>query len=415
MRACWSRPARAKPKTGWWCSTDSRARAAQPQDGARVSGSSVDLSTAPEAQRYCARYGADPARYGRSAATVAAAGEDRQRSVRSRLFEVHSLLQVRRSVRNRRAEHLRDRRRRARVRRAHLDRIRRAAARFGVRVLRQLHRRLSDRRADVFAEHEMRAAGTWDEARQTQTDTICPYCGVGCTLRAPRPGRTRSSRSRRRSRTASRTATSASRAGSERPTCRPRGTRRVSADERRVVPGGPSRPRYRARRDGPDAKARRRRHRRAARDAAASPDGDADAGGHDAHAGKRLRAGRRLSLRRGHRARARRVRGDQLLLSTPLSTRDQRYNVVNVELSRRDRRICSGSNGTSRPAAPAVSAAARSSTPCTTSASNRSTTTCGFRPTCSTRCPSGCAKRNGSSPRPAACTPPRCSPKPANC
>ena len=33
------------------------------------------------------------------------------------------------------------------------------------------------------SEHELRAAGRWDESRQTQTDTICPYCGVGCTLR----------------------------------------------------------------------------------------------------------------------------------------------------------------------------------------------------------------------------------------
>ena len=32
------------------------------------------------------------------------------------------------------------------------------------------------------SEHDMRAAGTWDESRQRQTDTICPYCGVGCTL-----------------------------------------------------------------------------------------------------------------------------------------------------------------------------------------------------------------------------------------
>ena len=32
------------------------------------------------------------------------------------------------------------------------------------------------------SEHEMRASGTWDEAAQTTTDTICPYCGVGCTL-----------------------------------------------------------------------------------------------------------------------------------------------------------------------------------------------------------------------------------------
>jgi predicted molibdopterin-dependent oxidoreductase YjgC len=32
------------------------------------------------------------------------------------------------------------------------------------------------------SEFDMRQAGTWDESRQTQTDTICPYCGVGCTL-----------------------------------------------------------------------------------------------------------------------------------------------------------------------------------------------------------------------------------------
>jgi predicted molibdopterin-dependent oxidoreductase YjgC len=32
------------------------------------------------------------------------------------------------------------------------------------------------------SEFQMRQAGAWDEARQTKTDTICPYCGVGCTL-----------------------------------------------------------------------------------------------------------------------------------------------------------------------------------------------------------------------------------------
>jgi len=31
-------------------------------------------------------------------------------------------------------------------------------------------------------EYDMRAAGTWNEALQTRTDTICPYCGVGCEL-----------------------------------------------------------------------------------------------------------------------------------------------------------------------------------------------------------------------------------------
>jgi predicted molibdopterin-dependent oxidoreductase YjgC len=32
------------------------------------------------------------------------------------------------------------------------------------------------------SERDHRDAGTWDESRQTVTSTICPYCGVGCTL-----------------------------------------------------------------------------------------------------------------------------------------------------------------------------------------------------------------------------------------
>ena len=32
------------------------------------------------------------------------------------------------------------------------------------------------------SEFELRRQGKWDESRQTRTDTICPYCGVGCTL-----------------------------------------------------------------------------------------------------------------------------------------------------------------------------------------------------------------------------------------
>jgi len=32
------------------------------------------------------------------------------------------------------------------------------------------------------SEHALRLAGKWDESRQSVTETICPYCGVGCTL-----------------------------------------------------------------------------------------------------------------------------------------------------------------------------------------------------------------------------------------
>ena len=31
-------------------------------------------------------------------------------------------------------------------------------------------------------EFDKRAEDTWDEAAIETTDTICPYCGVGCTL-----------------------------------------------------------------------------------------------------------------------------------------------------------------------------------------------------------------------------------------
>jgi predicted molibdopterin-dependent oxidoreductase YjgC len=32
-------------------------------------------------------------------------------------------------------------------------------------------------------EFDMRVDGTWNPSSMTETDTICPYCGVGCTLR----------------------------------------------------------------------------------------------------------------------------------------------------------------------------------------------------------------------------------------
>lgn len=32
------------------------------------------------------------------------------------------------------------------------------------------------------SEYDMRQAGSWDESLQSSTDTICPYCGVGCEL-----------------------------------------------------------------------------------------------------------------------------------------------------------------------------------------------------------------------------------------
>ena len=61
-------------------------------------------------------------------------------------------------------------------------------------------------------EFDLRQAGQWRPETQTVTDTICPYCGVGCTLSVHVQDQ-KISRSCRRSTTKSRAATCASRAG----------------------------------------------------------------------------------------------------------------------------------------------------------------------------------------------------------
>ena len=200
--------------------------------------SSVDLSTTPDVERVdrrirrqagalrpagAARAGRNARRVGRRTSRAAGSGvrrdrrradEGRQRSLRPRLRQVHSLLQVRRGVRAGSSEHFRHRRRRPRVRRAHLHRVRRAAPRVGVRVLRQLHRRVPHRRAD--GEDRVR------QARRGHVGRVADDAN-GHDLPVLRRRAVRSrlhvddgeiSRRRRRSRTRSRRAISASRAAS---------------------------------------------------------------------------------------------------------------------------------------------------------------------------------------------------------
>ncbi len=145
-------------------------------------GSSVDLSLAPQVAGYIERYGADPGRYGPAAETVAQPVKiDNPLYVRdySRCILCYKCVEA-----------------------CGLD----AQNTFAIAVAgRGFEARISTE-ADVplpasacvycgncigvcptgalmfRSEHEMRQAGTWDEAAQTRTDTICPYCGVGCTL-----------------------------------------------------------------------------------------------------------------------------------------------------------------------------------------------------------------------------------------
>ena len=146
-------------------------------------GSSVDLSTAPDALRFSARYGADPSRYGKEAATVAQPVKiDNQLYVRdySKCILCYKCVEA------------------CGTDAQNTFAIAAAGRGFDAHISTEFDVVLPDS-ACVYcgncigvcptgalmfsSEHEMRAEGTWDESRQTQTDTICPYCGVGCTLR----------------------------------------------------------------------------------------------------------------------------------------------------------------------------------------------------------------------------------------
>jgi len=145
-------------------------------------GSSVDLSTAPDAQRYIAQYDADPARYGPKGATVKQPVKiDNELYVRdySKCIACYKCVEA------------------CGVDAQNTFAIAMAGRGFDAHISTEYDVPLPDS-ACVYcgncigvcptgalmfrSEHEMREAGTWNEAAQTQTDTICSYCGVGCTL-----------------------------------------------------------------------------------------------------------------------------------------------------------------------------------------------------------------------------------------
>jgi predicted molibdopterin-dependent oxidoreductase YjgC len=144
--------------------------------------SSVDLSTAPEVRRYCERYAADPQRYGGSAATVGqpvkidnalyvrdyakcilcykcveACGEDAQNTfaiaVAGRGFDAHISTEYDVALPDSACVY--------------------CGNCIGVCPTGALM---------FTSEHELRQRGQWNEEEQRTTDTICSYCGVGCTL-----------------------------------------------------------------------------------------------------------------------------------------------------------------------------------------------------------------------------------------
>jgi predicted molibdopterin-dependent oxidoreductase YjgC len=145
-------------------------------------GSSVDLSRSPQAQQYMARYDARPDRFGRESATVAQPVKvDNELYVRdyARCILCYKCVEA------------------CGTDAQNTFAIAVAGRGFDARISTEFDAPLPDS-ACVYCgncigvcptgalmatpEFEMRKAGTWDESRQQEVRTICPYCGVGCNL-----------------------------------------------------------------------------------------------------------------------------------------------------------------------------------------------------------------------------------------
>ena len=144
-------------------------------------GSSVDLSTAPGVAGMMARYGADPKRFGAAETVAQPVKVDNDLYVRdySKCLLCYKCVEA------------------CGTDAQNTFAIAVAGRGFGARISTEWDAPLTAS-ACVYcgncigvcptgalmarSEHEMRAAGKWDEAKQRRTDTICAYCGVGCTL-----------------------------------------------------------------------------------------------------------------------------------------------------------------------------------------------------------------------------------------
>ena len=145
-------------------------------------GSSVDLSTAPQALSYMKTYDAHPERYGRGAANVNQSVKvDNDLYVRdySKCILCYKCVEACGSdAQNTFAIAVAGRGFDARISTENDVPLPESACVYCGNCI-----GVCPTGALMFkSEYDMRQAGTWDETKQKKTDTICPYCGVGCTL-----------------------------------------------------------------------------------------------------------------------------------------------------------------------------------------------------------------------------------------
>jgi predicted molibdopterin-dependent oxidoreductase YjgC len=144
-------------------------------------GSSVELSTAPDALAYIERYAARPARFGEAQTVAQPVKVDNELYVRdySKCILCYKCVEA------------------CGVDHQNTFAIAVAGRGFDAHISTELDVALPDS-ACVYcgncvavcptgalmakSEYDLREAGTWDESRQSQVDTVCPYCGVGCNL-----------------------------------------------------------------------------------------------------------------------------------------------------------------------------------------------------------------------------------------
>ena len=168
--------------------------------------SSVDVSTAPELQAYMEQYDAEPQRYGPSAAAAKKGERDAARPGDHAAPDGSTAATVHQPTKVDNELYIRDYSKcilcykcveACGVDAQNTFAIAVAGRGFDARISTE-YTALLPESACVYcgncigvcptgalmfsSEHEMRQAGTWDESQQTTTDTICPYCGVGCTL-----------------------------------------------------------------------------------------------------------------------------------------------------------------------------------------------------------------------------------------
>ncbi len=143
--------------------------------------SSVDLSTAPDAQRYVGEYGARPERFGASATVAQPVKVDNDLYVRdySKCILCYKCVEA------------------CGVDHQNTFAITAAGRGFEAHISTEFDVKLPES-ACVYcgnciavcptgalmftSEYELRNEGAWNEDAQSQVDTVCPYCGVGCNL-----------------------------------------------------------------------------------------------------------------------------------------------------------------------------------------------------------------------------------------